>query len=311
MIRQTLSITLTLLLAFSACAQAQVDNSNERKGRIVDNLKHMFPQLEGRQINIEDLSEVAGGMQSGSFVIDGQQQQAFLTNPEDTTFYLIAAGPFDVSKTADELAEARKEREEEERKKAAETHEVLKPAVAGMAAKGPEDAPVTIIEFSDFQCPYCANAANTVTEVLANNEGDIRLVYVHFPLESIHPWARGASIASICAANQSNDAFWMLHDAYFRDQSEIDSSNLVSRSTDYLSSSGIDIDAWTSCATDPNSEEYKAASTLVDTSLELGIEHGVNSTPGFFINGRYLSGAQPAELFQEMINQARTEVAGE
>ena len=307
MIRQTLSISLALVFAFSACAQAQVDNSNERKGRIVDNLKHMFPQLEGRQVDIRDLTEVAEGMQSGSFVIDGQQQQAFLTNAEDTEFYLVAAGPFDVSKTADELAEARKQREEEERKRAVEIHETLKPAVADMPGKGPKDAPVTIVEFSDFQCPYCANAAQTVNEVLSQNEGDVRLVYVQFPLESIHPWARAASIASICASNQSVDAFWTLHDAYFRDQSTIDSTNLVAKSAEYLSSSGIDMDAWNSCAADSESEEYQSASALVDTSLQLGMDNGVSSTPGFFINGRYLSGAQPAELFQELINQARAE----
>jgi len=308
MIRQTFSIALTLLFVFSIPVQAQIDNSNERKGRIVDNLKHMFPQLEDRNVNVQDLSEVGDGMQQGAFVIDGQQQQAFLTNEDDTQFYLIAAGPFDVSKTQAELAEARKEREEEERQKAVELHAKLKPAVADMPGKGPKDAPITIIEFSDFQCPYCANAAQTINEVLAKNEGDIRLVYVHFPLESIHPWARAASIASSCASNQSVDAFWALHDAYFTDQKDIDSGNIIERSEGYLSSSDIDIDTWKTCSSDPESAEYQAASSLVDTSLQLGIENGVNSTPGFFINGRFISGAQPADLFQELIDQARAEL---
>lgn len=307
MIRQTLSIALALFFIWSAPVQAQVDNSNQRKGRIVDNLKHMFPQLEGRQINIRDLSEVAGGMQSGSFLIDGQQQQAFLTNAEDTQFYLIAAGPFDVSKSTAQLAEARKEREEEDRKRAIEIHEQLKPAVADMPGKGPKDAPITIVEFSDFQCPYCANAAQTISEVLEKNTEDVRLVYVQFPLESIHPWARAASIASICASNQSVDAFWTLHDAYFKDQEELNSENIASKSAGYLAAAGIDMDSWNSCSTDSESAEYQAASALVDTSLQLGIDNGVNSTPGFFVNGRYVSGAQSVELFQELIDQARTE----
>lgn len=309
MIRQTIFLALALLLILSVPAQAQVDNSNERKGRIVDNLKHLFPQLEGRQIDVRDLSEIAGGMQSGSFIIDGQQQQAFLTSADDAQFYLIAAGPLDVSKTADQLAEARKEREEEERIRALEVHEQLKPAVADMPGKGPKDAPITIIEFSDFQCPYCANAAQTINEVLEKNTNDVRLVYVHFPLESIHPWARAASIATICASNQSVDAFWSLHDAYFKDQEEITSENLISKSTDYLASSGINMDTWKACSSDQESEEYQAASALVDTSLQLGIDNGVNSTPGFFVNGRYVSGAQSVELFQELIDQARTEGA--
>ena len=309
MIRQTLLITLALAFICSVPAQAQVDNSNQRKGRIVDNLKHMFPQLEGRQIDVRDLSEVTGGMQSGSFVIDGQQQQAFLTNVDDTAFYLIAAGPFDVSKTTEELAEARQQREEEERLQAIEINNKLKPAVADMPGKGPIDAPVTIVEFSDFQCPYCANAAQTIGEVLDQNPEDVRLVYVQFPLESIHPWARAASIASICASNQSVDAFWTLHDAYFNDQSELNSENLASKSADYLADSGINLDEWKVCSSDTESEAYITASGIVDTSLQLGIDNGVNSTPGFFINGRYVSGAQSVELFQELIDKAKTEAS--
>ena len=68
------------------------------------------------------------------------------------------------------------------------------------------------------------------------------------------------------------------------------------------------MDAWKTCSSDPESAEYKAASSLVDTSLQLGIENGVNSTPGFFINGRFISGAQSADLFQELIDQARAEL---
>ena len=177
-----------------------------------------------------------------------------------------------------------------------------------MPGKGPADAPITIVEFSDFQCPYCANAAESIEKVLENNSSDVRLVYVHFPLESIHPWARPASIASICAANQSEDAFWTLHDAFFQNQGEMNVANIVSESTNFLANSGIDMDTWKTCASDVNSESYKAASAAVDLSLQIGVSNGVSSTPGFFVNGHYISGAQSPELFQELIDKARSEL---
>ncbi len=300
---------LILLCASSIAsrpATAQVDNSEARKERIKENLFFLFPQIDGLPVVIQDLTATGvDGMERGLFVIDGQQRQAFLTNEGDTEFYLVAAGPFDVSKTADELSVARTERAVEERERAAEVFESLKPHIEGMPAKGPADAPVTIVEFSDFQCPYCATASSTIDEVLAQNPEDVRIVFMQFPLESIHPWARSAAIASVCTANQSVDAFWDLHDDYFSSQDELDSQNVMTKSRDFLSDTGIDLDTWTTCATDEASDAYNAASALIDEHLELGVNYGVNSTPGFFINGRYVSGAQPADTFQQLIELAR------
>ena len=80
MIRRTYCILFILLFSLPHFALAQIDNSSERRGRIADNLIHLFPQLQGHQVLVQELSEAAGGMQSGIFVIDGQQQQAFLTS---------------------------------------------------------------------------------------------------------------------------------------------------------------------------------------------------------------------------------------
>ena len=302
------SLCVVLLFSFSQVVCAQVDNSSERKNRIKDNLLFVFPQLDGRFITVQDLSETGvDGLQQGQFVIDGQQQQPFLTTADDTEFYLVAAGPFDLSKSNEELAQAQEVREEEESKRAAEVHAALLPAMAGMPSKGSDNAPITILEFSDFQCPYCANAAETIEKVFAKNSKDVRLVYAQFPLESIHPWARTASIASLCAMNQSMDAFWTLHDGYFAHQKEINADNVVEKSREYVSASGIDMATWTACTTDTNSEAYKNASGEVDRAFELGREYGVNSTPGFFVNGRYVSGAQSEEVFQSLIDKAREE----
>ncbi len=287
----------------SACAQ--VDNSAARKERIKANLYFLFPQLATHQVDIGDFEDIGTpGMEKGQFVVDGQQQQPFLTTSDDTKFYLLAGGPFDLSKTEEDLAVEIAARKEEEKQKAKVIHEDLKPAVTDLPYRGSGDAPVTIIEFSDFQCPYCARATETMHKLVAKHAEKVRLVYVQFPLESIHPWARSASIASICASNQSDEAFWTLHDKYFEDQSELNVDNVISKSQDYLKGSDVEMAQWTSCASDANSDAYKAASALVDSSLQLGIKHGVSSTPAFFVNGQLINGAQPLELFETAIREA-------
>lgn len=301
------TLAISFLAAFflitSACAQ--VDNSEARKERIKANLYFLFPQLETHSVEMGDFEDIGTpGMQMGRFVVDGQQQQPFMITTDDTKMYLVAGGPFDVSKTEDDLADEIAARKEAERQKAMEIHEGLKPAVAELPYRGSKDAPVTIVEFSDFECPYCARATDTMHRLVAKHAEQVKLVYVQFPLESIHPWARPASIASICASNQSNEAFWQLHDKYFEDQSELEAGNIIDKSKEYLADMDIDMDQWLTCSSDDTSESYKSASALVDTSLELGMKYGVSSTPAFFVNGRLISGAQPLEAFEAAVKDA-------
>ncbi|MEM8488796.1 MAG: DsbA family protein [Bacteroidota bacterium] len=304
------TVNTLLLLLFTtfftiASACAQVDDSQSRKDRIKANLYVLFPQLETHSVEIGDFEEIgAPGVEMGSFVVDGQQQQPFIITDGDSKLFLLAGGPFDVSKTEDELAEQIAARKEAERQKAVAIHADLMPAVANLPYRGSGDAPVTIVEFSDFQCPYCARATDTMHKLIAKHAEDVRLVYMQFPLESIHPWARAASIASLCAANQSSDAFWTLHDKYFEDQSQLNADNLIEMSTGYLADSGIAMEQWNACSTDRDGEAYKAASSMVDAALQLGIKHGVNSTPVFFVNGQLVSGAQPLETFEAAIEAA-------
>ncbi len=297
----------TLVIAFftiaSACAQ--VDNSASRKDRIKANLYFLFPQLDTHAIDMADFEESGTpGMDMGRFIVDGQQQQPFLVTTDDTRLYLLAGGPFDVSKTEDDLAEEIASKNEADREKAKEIHEVLKPAIADLPYRGTSDAPVTIVEFSDFQCPYCARATDTMHKLIAKHAENVKLVYVQFPLESIHPWARPASIASICASNQSSDAFWALHDKYFEGQRELNAENVIEKSKGYLADSNLDLDQWMTCTADESSEAHKSASALVDSSLELGVKHGISSTPVFFVNGHLVSGAQPLETFEAAMQEA-------
>jgi len=161
---------------------------------------------------------------------------------------------------------------------------------------------VTIIEFSDFECPYCRRVNPTIEQLL-DSRSDVNLVYMHFPLGN-HPWARPAAVAAICAAEQDHDAFWTLHDAYFENQSSFSTTNVMDRSRGVLQDTGIDLPLWDTCATDESSDAHAAAVAEMTASMQIAREFGVTGTPAFFVNGFEMSGAKPLAEFQETIQRA-------
>ena len=164
----------------------------------------------------------------------------------------------------------------------------LKVAASG-PSKGSPGAPVEMIEFSDFQCPYCLRAQATVDQVLKTYGDRIHFVYRHYPLPS-HPNARPAAEASSCAAEQGK--FWPYHDRLFEQPAKLSDGDLKS----HAASLGLDTAKFNGCV---DSRKYKSQ---VDTDVKEGDEAGVNGTPAFFINGRLLSGAQPFEAFRRIID---------
>lgn len=297
------------ILATLACTQPDVaaDSDPEaRKTKILENLKLQFPQLEELQVTMDDLKPSGfPGIDEGSFTLNDQQTQKFLVSSNDKKLYLITGDPIDVSLTAEEIQLARKQRAEEEAKEAAERREELAGAVAGLPVRGNASGAITIVEFSDFQCPYCARASQTMEQVLAKYPNDVKVVFKHFPLD-FHPWAKSAAIAAHCAAQQNGDAFWALHDAYFKNQRTLTTENLLTESKGYLDGTDIDMTAWSTCAEDTTSESYKAAAATVDADMALGTKLGVSGTPAFFVNGRFLNGAQPLQAFDALIAESRS-----
>jgi protein-disulfide isomerase len=158
-------------------------------------------------------------------------------------------------------------------------------------SQGPPDAPVTIIEFSDYQCPFCRRAEPTVKEVLDKYEGKIRFVFRHFPLDRIHPQARGASEAAACAAEQGK--FWEYHAELFSGDGQLDRPVLDAAAQ----KTGLDLAAFKTCV------DERKTQALVETDLRDGEEAGVSGTPAFFINGIPLRGALPFEEFQKVIDE--------
>lgn len=298
-----LALLLAVLLVAPACAQAPA--ADGRQARILENLKYEFPQLREVDLSIQELapSEI-DGLDQGVLVIPGQRPVPFLVSEDDAQLYLIAAGPIDASRTEDQLADALEAEATEAREEARVRSEELDALAASLPVRGNPDAAVTIVEFSDFECPYCARAANSVKTVLDQHGDDVRFVYAHYPLPN-HPWARPSAIASVCAAQQSDDVFWMLHDYYFANQRQITTGNVMDKTREQLAATNLDMDAWSVCATDRSSDAYAAAASVVDAMVEAGQRYGVTGTPSFFVNGVKLSGVQPPEAFTQAIQEAQ------
>jgi protein-disulfide isomerase len=156
--------------------------------------------------------------------------------------------------------------------------------------KGNPDAPVTVVEFSDFQCPFCKKTEDTLKALLAKYDGRIRLAYLDFPLTEIHPHAEKAAEAARCAGDQGK--FWEYHDDLFADQSKLDEASLIGRAQNLH----LDETAFRSCL---SSGKFKHD---IEVNRKEGNKAGVTGTPAYFINDVFLSGAQPQAEFEKIID---------
>ena len=164
--------------------------------------------------------------------------------------------------------------------------------------KGNPDAPVTIVEFADFQCPFCRKAEATLQEVLKKYNGRVKFAYRDFPLSQIHDHAEMAAEASRCALAQGK--FWEMHDAMFADGAKLDDAALVKSAA----AVGMDRNSFESCL---KSGKYRA---VVQQDIEAASQVGVEATPTFFINGEALNGARSEAEFVEIIDRQLAAASG-
>lgn len=155
---------------------------------------------------------------------------------------------------------------------------------------GPKDAPITIVEFTDYQCPYCQQAQQYVDRVMATYKDKVRLVYQEFPLD-FHGQAKPAGVAARCAGEQGR--FWEMHSNLLLSPGTFDAADLQRRAT----SLGIDAEKFNTCV---GSGKYDP---VIEKAIANGRSVGVTGTPTFFLNGRSFSGAQPFEVFERMIEE--------
>ena len=161
--------------------------------------------------------------------------------------------------------------------------------LAGAPVRGNPKAPVTIVEFSDFQCPFCVRARPTVARVREVYGDRIRWAFRHYPLD-FHPLAQKAGEAAACAGEQ--DRFWQMHDRLWANSSKLDVPELKA----HAQALGLDSSAFAGCL------DSGRHAGLVERDMRAGQEYGVSGTPAFFVNGRPLIGAQPFEAFQQVID---------
>jgi protein-disulfide isomerase len=170
---------------------------------------------------------------------------------------------------------------------------------------GPANAPVTLVEFSDFECPVCRSLHDALRGLLPNYP-QVRVVFKDYPLEQIHPWARTAAIAGRCAYQQDPAAFWKMYDLIYDNQDIISAETAWGKMMDFAGQSGLNSDGFKACMASPE------AGAAVNASRDNGIQLEVGSTPTIFVNGRRIVGADPRLLEQYIkyeLDQRKTQKA--
>lgn len=161
----------------------------------------------------------------------------------------------------------------------------------GAPVRGDREAPVTIVEFSDYQCPFCKRSQSTTKQLLLQYAGKVKLAFRDFPIRRIHPYAQKAAEAARCAGEQGK--YWEYHDLLFAKAPELEVASLQQAAT----ALGLDMTRFNDCL---QQDKY---ATLVEKDLQDGIQLGVSSTPTFFVNGRPVIGALPFSAFEKIIEE--------
>jgi len=164
-------------------------------------------------------------------------------------------------------------------------------SIDGAPVRGAGNAPVTIVEFSDFHCPFCKRVLPTLKDLEAKYGDKVKLVFRDFPIEQLHPGARKAHEAARCASEQGK--FWAYHDVLFDKAPQTSANDLKADAREV----GLDLAKFDQCVASGKHKE------LVQKDIDEGTRLGVNGTPAFFINGVALSGAQPLDTFMSVVER--------
>ena len=170
----------------------------------------------------------------------------------------------------------------------------------GAPSAGPASAPVTIVEFSDLECPYCKQEAGVLEQLLTQDPGKARVIFKIYPLTDIHPWSMQGAKAAVCVAQQNPAQFWTFEKAVFDAQDSINPQNATQRLHDFATESGIKPGPYDACVANPATE------AAVRASIANGKSVGVGSTPTLYINGRMIPGAISLQQLQPLVDHEAT-----
>jgi protein-disulfide isomerase len=234
--------------------------------RIESYLRYLYAWGPDFQLTVSPLKEsrVAGLYEGSVDVAKGDQKDTATIYVSKDGRYLVRGEVADMN--ADPLAENR-----------SKIHLENNPST------GPGRAAITIVEFSDFQCPSCRQLHDVLKGVTADNP-QVRLIFKDFPLTQIHPWAMTASIAARCAYQQKPDTFWKLYDSIFANQQLISPDNAWQKMLDFGTQAGLDSQSFRACMSSPE------AAQSIQENIKEGQALAIVSTPTVFLNGRRLVG---------------------
>lgn len=168
---------------------------------------------------------------------------------------------------------------------------IAKIQTANSPVLGDPKAPITLVEFSDFECPVCRNLHDALRGMLPNYP-QVKVIFKDFPIEQLHPWARTAALAGRCAYQQDPKAFWKIYDLIYDNQELISAANAWEKMLEFAGKAGLNQDTFKACLSSPQ------AAQEVDASLANGNLLEVHSTPTIFVNGRRIVGADPHAIQQ-------------
>jgi protein-disulfide isomerase len=170
----------------------------------------------------------------------------------------------------------------------------------GAPAIGAADAPVTIVEYSDLECPFCRQEAQSIDQLMNEQPGKLRVIFKYFPLVEIHPWSMQAAEAAVCVADQDPSQFWNFEKAVFEAQDQINPANAAGRLRDFALESGAKPAPYAACLANP------ATKAKIDASIANGKSVGVVSTPTLFVDGRLIPGAIAEDQLKLLVDHEST-----
>jgi protein-disulfide isomerase len=248
--------------------KAQADKAQLDKGKLEAYLRHLFVWPPPIEMAIGDPQP---GPMAGFYEVKVRGSQGNASQEE--TFFVSKDGQKIIRGSVFDI-----------------TQNPFKPDLAKLKTEyqpsmGTPGAPVVLVEFSDFECPYCREEAKMLREnLLKAYPMEVRLYYLDFPLESLHPWAKAASMMGRCIFHQNASAFWEYHDWIFQHQEEITPDNLKEKVLEFATGKGIDAAQLAKCI------DSRATEDEVNKTRTEGKDLEVSSTPTLFVNGRRMVG---------------------
>lgn len=288
----TLQIVVSLTLVLGLYAQARADNclslSKDKQSALVDYVRKQYKIDESANLKLDKVDPVEGSCYR-ALTFEGKS----VMKTWQLTLYLSPDQRF----LTGELFDVSLDPVKEEERKAQLVMAGLLPNKG--SSRGQDNAPVTIVEFSDFECPFCRRFEE-LTEQLSPTENDqIRIVFHHLPLPN-HQWARVAAEGAACAQVQGRSAFWAMHDQLFHHQQEITSVNIKSKLTEYAQNSkDIDIRLFQACM------DNEMSLGLVFRDISLASTNNIHGTPTLFINGHRIEGIKDIAELRQLIAEAK------